>query len=140
MALPSSHSGAFAGRGPLNIGDALAQYGLPKEAAEPSMWGRGDLHIPSPFGGSAGYQTFPPGPQHFAAWDGRQGFPEHMVLGHFFPTIWDLQCWYSGHQCVANPIWSSGWGCYLVVIAITLGQPVPNMHCLGGTGLFLPCG
>lgn len=74
----------------------------------------------------------------------RQGFPEHMVLGHFFPSIWDLQCWYSGHQCVANPIWSSGWGCYLVVIAITLGQPVPNMHCptptLGGTGLFLPCG
>lgn len=69
----------------------------------------------------------------------RQGFPEHMVLGHFFPSIWDLQCWYSGHQCV----WSSGWG-YLVVIALTVGQLVPSMHCsmptLGGTDLFLLCG
>lgn len=45
LPLPSSHSGTFAGRGPLNIGDALAQYRLPEEATEPLMWGGGDLHL-----------------------------------------------------------------------------------------------
>lgn len=51
----------------------------------------------------------------------REGVPEHMVLGHFFPSIWDLQSWYSGHQYVATHVWSSGWGCYLVAIALTVG-------------------
>lgn len=66
----------------LNIVDASAQSGLPEETAEPSTWGGGDLHIPTPFERSVGNLAFPPASQHPAPWDGsrRHFFAVFTVL------------------------------------------------------------